>query len=84
VRGAAAADQDTWAPGDPVAHALPAEIRAKGWRAFRAAGGPVDKGQAASAWIGSTQMDLVVKVNGRVAEAAGVAETPRPGPATPV
>lgn len=76
--------QDTWAPGEPVAHALPAEIKAKGWRAFRIPVGPVDGARDASVLIGSTEPGIIVRLNGQLAEAGGRAEAPKPGPATPV
>ena len=76
--------QDTWAPGEPVAHALPAEIRAKGWRAFRLPVGPLNGEQEASVWIGSTQANIVVRVNGEIVQARGIVSAPKPGPATPV
>ena len=76
--------QDTWAPGEPIAHALPVELKAKGWRAFRLPVGPLDPKLEASILLGLTDPNVTVRVNGQPAQAADKVATPRPGPATPV
>ena len=46
--------------------------------------GPVNGGQDTSISIGSTEPGILVRVNGQLTQAAGRAETPKPGPAIPI
>ncbi len=78
---------DTWAVGEPEAHALPATLSAGGWRAFRLPTGPA--GAPASVVLGLqdvgeiTAATLGVRVNGVPCPFAGPAELDDPRPSFP-
>lgn len=78
--------QDTWAPGEPVAHPLPAELKANQWRAFRVPTGPVEEGRRPVVRVGvaGEAGQFAARANGVLLEGARVRTDLRPGPATPV
>jgi hypothetical protein len=77
---------DTWAPGEPEAHSLPAVIGAGRWRAFRVACGPTSAGPA-SIRLGLEQgsaTGLEVRLNGTPCAATGPATSAEPAPTFPL
>ncbi|WP_031499274.1 hypothetical protein [Bryobacter aggregatus] len=76
--------QDTWGPGDPVAHALPVDLKPNQWRAFRLPTGPTDSKLQASVLLGLSNSNVRVRVNGENTAPGTPIATPKPGPATPV
>jgi hypothetical protein len=74
--------QDTFAPGEAIASALPAEIAAGRWRAFRLPTGPLETKLKARIVIASSaaQEELTVRLNGRVAVFAERVDALKPGP----
>ncbi|HEY3340512.1 MAG TPA: hypothetical protein VGK81_00785 [Anaerolineae bacterium] len=63
---------DTWAPGEPHAYPLPAELPADGWGAFRLHIGPAPRAGRALACLGINQpFAPQVRVNGVSCEVTG-------------
>lgn len=82
--------QDTWAPGEPQAHALPALIGKGGLGEFRLHTGPRPEAGKVAVFLGVENAaamgpgTLEVRLNGETCEYAGKAALPGPGAPFPV
>jgi hypothetical protein len=76
--------QDTWAPGEPRAYALPVQTQPGNWIAFRVLCGPAEPGRGACVRLGisAAPKGWQVRLNGALAEPRGTEEL-KPGPAVP-
>lgn len=74
--------QDTWAPGEARAFALPVEARPGNWTAFRLLTGPVERAPRVRLGLTEKPEGWQVRVNGVLAQYGG-GETVKPGPDVP-
>jgi hypothetical protein len=78
---------DTWAVGEPEAHALPAQLNAGQWRALRLPTGPAAAAAAVTVALGLQQgadADLEIRLNGTPCAPDGPVAVAEPAPSFPL